>query len=359
MIVIDLKGAEGYLDGSIVCPVPASKILTITVMKAPGATSTTASPTPSPIITPISETYWDSLTPSIREWKAYNAWTKMLLLFNTTELTGLGIDTSGIAVDAWKTYMDLYNKKTLVEQLNAETKLRNTFLTANGDFPAHITLLRKKLTHARLVGAEISDGNFVAIVLNSLSSTWDSIVATVFKHDSSSEIIVKLHAWWLRVYKNRNVNTSRGITALYASTSQHYNQNQLICTNPKCNQRGHMIDICYWQEERKEGQFSPGFGKRGGEKDSVIETHQNGFKSKPTANIATITDEVEHTFALMTIEETTFKVSHILVPVPSKIPNDNPFPSSYNYMYQGMGMESNKELPGERSLVLHTDFHNK
>ena len=359
MIVIDLKGAKGYLDGSIVCPVPASKILTITVTKAPGAMSTTASPTSLLIITTIFETYWDSLTPSIREWKTYNAWTKMLLLFNTTELTGLGIDTSGIAVDAWKTYMDLYNKKTLVEQLNAETELRNTFLTANGDFPAHITLLRKKLTHARLVGAEISDGNFVAIVLNSLSSTWDSIVATVFKHDSSSEIIVKLHAWWLRVYKNRNINTSRGITALYASTSQHYNQNQLICTNPKCNQRGHMIDICYWQEERKKGQFPPGFGKRGGEKDSVIEIHQNGFKSKPTANIATITDEVEHTFALMTIEETTFKVSHILVPVPSKIPNDNPFPSSYNYMYQGMGMESNKELPGERSLVLHTDFHNK
>jgi len=38
----------------------------------------------------------------------------MLLLFNTTKLTGLGIDTSGTAADAWKTYMDLYNKKTLV-----------------------------------------------------------------------------------------------------------------------------------------------------------------------------------------------------------------------------------------------------
>jgi len=120
-----------------------------------------------------------------------------------------------------------------------------------------------------------------------------------------------------------------------------------------------MIDICYWQEEKKEGQFPLGFGKRGGEKDSAVKTRQNGFKSKPTANIATITDEVEHTFALGTMEETTFKVSHILVPIPSKIPNDNPFPSSHNYMYQGMGMESNKELPGERSLVLHTDFHNK
>jgi len=57
-----------------------------------------------------------------------------MLLFNTTEPTGLGIDTSGTAVDTWKTYVDLYDKKTLVEWLDAETKLRNTFLIANGDF---------------------------------------------------------------------------------------------------------------------------------------------------------------------------------------------------------------------------------
>jgi len=62
--------------------------------------------------------------------------------------------------------------------------------------------LRKKLTHARSVGAEISDGSFAAIVLNSLPSILDSIVATVFEHDFSSKIIAKLHAWWLRVYKN-------------------------------------------------------------------------------------------------------------------------------------------------------------
>jgi len=67
MMVIDSKEAEGYLDGSIVCPVPASKIPTITVTKALGVTSTTASPTPLPTIITIFETYWDSLTLSIRE----------------------------------------------------------------------------------------------------------------------------------------------------------------------------------------------------------------------------------------------------------------------------------------------------
>ena len=47
--------------------------------------------------------------------------------------------------------------------------------------------------HVRSIGAEISDRNFAAIILNSLPSTWDSIVTTVFEHDSSSEIIAKFH----------------------------------------------------------------------------------------------------------------------------------------------------------------------
>ena len=67
-------------------------------------------------------------------------------------------------------------------------------MTENRDFPAYITLLRKRLTYAKSVGAKISDRNFTAIVLNSLPSTWDFIVATVFEHDSSSKIIAKLHA---------------------------------------------------------------------------------------------------------------------------------------------------------------------
>ena len=59
------------------------------------------------------------------------------------------------------------------------------------------------------------------------------------------------------------------------------------------------------------------------------------------------------------MKKTTFKIPYIPVLISSKIPNNNPFPSSHNHIYQGMGMKSNKELPGERSLVLHTDFHNK
>jgi len=123
--------------------------------------------------------------------------------------------------------------------------LRNIFLITNRDFPAHIHLLRKKLTYARAVGAEILDRNFAAIVLNSLLSTWDSIVATVFENNFSSDIIAKLEAWWLRVYKNHSQDISKGITTFHTSNLQHCDQSQLVCTNPKCNCHGHMIDVCY------------------------------------------------------------------------------------------------------------------
>jgi len=110
---------------------------------------------------------------------------------------------------------------------------------------------------------------------------------------------------------------------------------------------------------RKGRAISTWFWEREGEKGSAIETCQDSFKPKPTTNIATITDEIEQTFALMTMKKTTFKIPYIPVLISSKIPNNNPFPSSHNHIYQGMGMKSNKELPGERSLVLHTDFYNK
>jgi len=92
----------------------------------------------------------------------------MLLLFNTKEPTGLGIDTSGSAADAWKSDVAVYETVSLIAQLNAEQELRNITFAENGDFPAHITLLRNKLSYTRSQGAEITKRNFVAIVLNSL-----------------------------------------------------------------------------------------------------------------------------------------------------------------------------------------------
>jgi len=168
MTVIEARGAEGYLDGSIMKPGLTIQSPRIAPSKAPASTSTTPTPSPAPVDPTPLETSWDSPNPSAREWKHRNAWTKMLLLFNTKEPTGLGIDTSGSAADAWKSDVAVYETVSLIAQLNAEQELRNITFAENGDFPAHITLLRNKLSYTRSQGAEITKRNFVAIVLNSL-----------------------------------------------------------------------------------------------------------------------------------------------------------------------------------------------
>jgi len=81
LMIAELKGTTGYLDGSI-------KNLTTTIQ----------SPKPTaPLLTtlPQSETPWNSPNLSTAEWKARNMWMKMLLIFNTKGPTGLGINTSG------------------------------------------------------------------------------------------------------------------------------------------------------------------------------------------------------------------------------------------------------------------------
>jgi len=43
----------------------------------------------------------------------------------------------------------------------------------------------------------------------------------------------------------------------------------------------------------------------------AAKTHQDGYKPKPTTNVATVMDKVGKSFAMMNIGETFFKVSPI------------------------------------------------
>ena len=86
-IIADIKRISEYLDGSIVNPAIPQQT-TAVPLSIPSSTTTTLLPQP--------ETTWDSPTPSPAKWKTYNAWTRMLILFNTKGATGLGINTTGI-----------------------------------------------------------------------------------------------------------------------------------------------------------------------------------------------------------------------------------------------------------------------
>ena len=94
----------------------------------------------------------------------------------------------------------------------------------------------------------------------------------------------------------------------------------------------------------------------------AAKTHQDGYKPKPTTNVATVMDKVGKSFAMMNIGETFFKVSPIQPFLLIKSPNDNSFSSLPNHIYQinkVMGVEINKGLSREKSLVIHIDSINK
>jgi len=105
------KGAFGYLDSSITCP------------------STPPATIPSP-----AETSWNSNTPSLNEWKACNTWILGLLIFNTRNPAGLGINIDSTAAKAWTSYINTYKKASNMVQLNTEQTLWNMTYSDHTDF---------------------------------------------------------------------------------------------------------------------------------------------------------------------------------------------------------------------------------
>jgi len=120
-----LKGVIGYLDGTVKDP-----RLT---------TSTTTIPHQPHIAQP--KTLWNSPNPTGDEWEIRNAWTKILLTFNTKNPVGLGIDINGTAANAWKTYKSGYEAASDIARQNAEQELRNLTYSEGNDFPNHITIM--------------------------------------------------------------------------------------------------------------------------------------------------------------------------------------------------------------------------
>ena len=93
MIIVNSRGAEEYLDRLIVNLASLSQLPTITVTKASESANTTTSSVP--ILMTVPKTPQDSLTPTPSEQRNHNAQAKILLIFNTNELAGLGIETDG------------------------------------------------------------------------------------------------------------------------------------------------------------------------------------------------------------------------------------------------------------------------
>ncbi|KAF7763932.1 hypothetical protein Agabi119p4_8469 [Agaricus bisporus var. burnettii] len=276
-IAADLRGVYGYLDGTVIRPT-APNPLAIPLPSSPpdaAAATTTSLPTESP---------WESLTPTPSEWKVRNAWAMGLLIYNTGDAVGLGINIHGTAADAWKSYTETYEVASEVAVLNAELILRNTTYNDGQDFVEFITQMRTKWSNATALGATIDDKSFRTIILNALPRTWDPIVATLYTTQTSRDAINQLMTHWARISRDRVTSPQTATSALQATANKpgrERQRSQLTCTNPNCRRRGHIIDDCYWPGGGKAGQFPPGFGKRGGTRET---TTANAVETTPTSN---------------------------------------------------------------------------
>jgi len=119
--------------------------------------------------------------------------------------------------------------------------------------------------------------------------------------------------------------------------------------------------MCYWRGGGKEGQFPPGFGKRGGFKDTAINTKQESFNWEPTANAIEIANNEEpQTSAFMT--NLIAKVLQSPPPSIITVPNNTPSTSFDETTNQGrnvQGVRVDSSRPGKDPIILSISGENK
>jgi len=335
------KGFFGYLDGTILCP--------------------TSPPDPK---TPIPKTTWDLESPTLKKWRLHDAWTLGLLIFNTKNPAGLGINIDGTATEAWTSYIDIYKKACSMAQLDAEQILCNNNYMEHIDFTQFIVNMCTKWPDARALGSKINDEDFKNIIILSLPESWSVAMAPLYNPKmTSADVIARLQIWHTKSYKNKLTNNNgHNIMALQTSTPKYRQRSQLICTNPNCQRRRHTIEMCYWEGRGKEGQFPPGFRKRGSLKGSTSSTRQGSLKPILTAHIMITNYKVDQVFTCITMEDTEFKVFTAINLDKPQIPNNNVLPSSSNQLQQKSNVIDKGELRvslGKSPLVCCTDPTNK
>jgi hypothetical protein len=257
-----LRGARGYLEGTIRKPVfpTETSVTSPTTTTTPTAAGTTTTPTPTPTPT-TTDTKWTSTTPSWEEWDTRDAWCHIAIRQNVKNPVGLGLKTDGTAAEAWKSLADRYKTTTDLARVYAQRELRGLRMNDGDDFPTHLADLHTKHNRANSVGAKIDDADFREIILASLPASWDHIISTLHTSDSSVDTIIRLEMHWSRINRTGRVAApgTSAIALKAAAKGEAYSKK--VCTN--CGRKGHLAIDCYWKGGGKEGQFPPGFGQRG------------------------------------------------------------------------------------------------
>jgi hypothetical protein len=108
----------------------------------------------------LPESPWESTTPTVAKWRVHNTWAMGLLIYNTKDPIGLGININETATDAWKSYIDIYQYALEVTIINADHDLCNTTYTNGQDFIEFVSRMCTKWSNMTALGVNIDDRAF-------------------------------------------------------------------------------------------------------------------------------------------------------------------------------------------------------
>jgi hypothetical protein len=235
------KGLTGYIDGSIA---------------KPGLPSSSSSTFPD-------TTLIYSTKPNHDEWVFRDQLARGHITLNCTDVSGLGVKTTGTSKEAWDSIQAEWGKSTDMRRSHAQEVLNRTVYAEDSDIQEHIKLLRTcKAAVDNLSTVAMTEETWKGIILRSIPPTarWLPVIPSLYAMTSTADITSTLvvHGMILNRGVRNKPTSGSSTTALAAGTVDS-------CTNPNCKVKKrstHSTANCYWPGGGKEGQFPPNFGQR-------------------------------------------------------------------------------------------------
>ena len=236
------KGLSGYVDSTIILPAQLG----------------TGAPIPDP-------THIYSTVPSADEWNFHDKLAHGHITLNCTDVTGLGVQTTGTAKEAWDSIQAEWGKSTDMHRSHAQELLNKTMYVEGTSIQEHIKVLRtRKAAVNNLSKMALSNETWRGIIIRSVPPTakWLPVIPSLYALTLSADIISHLiaHGMILNRSNENKPTSSPSNTALMTRASKSD-----ACGNPNCKAKKcstHMTANCYWPGGGKEGQFPPNFGQR-------------------------------------------------------------------------------------------------
>ena len=216
--LLGAKGLLGYIDRTIKKP-DTNSIPTSLAMD--GLTI----PTNTPIY---------SSNPMYDEWIFRDQLTQGHVTLNCTNVTSLGVVTTGTTKEAWDSIQMEWGKSTDMRRSHAQEALNRTTYAERTDIQDHIKLLQtQKAAVDSLSSSAMNDKTWRGIIIQSILPTlrWLPVIPSLYTMSSSAGIVSTLLAHGMIIGRDTNnkvnASTNHSKTVLAAKMND-------TCTNPNC-----------------------------------------------------------------------------------------------------------------------------